>query len=107
MLGSVGGRVDRAALVAALRAVAGVADADLDPDESGGIGTLRLDLEPGVDEQAVASEVSLVLREKFGLGVDADRVELVEAPILAAQPEDDPVAVAPPGPEPLPPVAAE
>ena len=78
MLCGVGGALDRAALVAALKAVQGVADADVDPDAQGGLGTLRLDLEAGVDESAVASRVSQVLREQFGLGVDADRVELVE-----------------------------
>jgi hypothetical protein len=75
-----------------LKAVQGVADADVDPDEQGGLGTLRLDLEAGVDETAVANQVSRVLREQFGLGVDADRVELVE--------------VTPPEPAPAPPVAA-
>jgi hypothetical protein len=70
--------VDRQALVAALRAVRGVVDADVDPDDAGGLGTLRLDLEPGVDEVAVADQVSRVLRERFGLGVDSDRVELLE-----------------------------
>lgn len=80
MLCDVGGSVDRQALVAALKAVRGVADADVDPDDAGGLGTLRLDLEAGVDETAVANQVSQVLREQFGLGVDADRVELVEVP---------------------------
>ena len=79
MLCGVGGTVDRQALVAALKAVPGVADADVDPDEKGGLGMLRLDLEVGVDEAAVASQVSRVLPQQFGLGVDADRVELVEA----------------------------
>jgi hypothetical protein len=78
MLCDVGGAVDRAALVAALKAVQGVADADVDPDDTGGLGTLRLDLEAGVDESVVATQDSRVLREQFGLGVDADRVELVE-----------------------------
>jgi hypothetical protein len=87
--------VDRQALVAALRAVRGVADADVDPDEAGGLGTLRLDLEAGVDEVAVASQVSKVLREKFGLGVDSDRVEMVEVqPEGAAEAEAEPSPVA-------------
>ena len=83
--------MDRQALVAALRAVRGVADADVDPDDAGGLGTLRLDLEAGVDEVAVANQVSKVLREKFGLGVDSERVELVEV-----QPEAEAEAVAEP-----------
>jgi hypothetical protein len=72
--------LDRAALVAALRTVEGVADAEVDPDEQGGLGTLRLDLVPGCDEAAVGARVSRVLREQFGLGVDADRVALVAPP---------------------------
>jgi hypothetical protein len=101
--------VDRQALVAALRAVRGVVDADVDPDDAGGLGTLRLDLEPGVDEVAVADQVSRVLRERFGLGVDSDRVELLEVDQeeveeeVVAQPE---AAPAPPAPAATPPPAA-
>lgn len=80
MLCDVGGSLDRLALVAALKAVRGVLDADVAPDDAGGLGTLRLDLAAGVDEADVAAQVSRVLREQFGLGVDADRVELVEVP---------------------------
>lgn len=66
-------------IVAALRAVPGVTDADVEPDDDGeGLGLLRLGLDPGVDEVAVATNVGRLLRERFGLGVDADRVELVE-----------------------------
>ena len=74
--------MDNGELVAALRAVPGVTDADVTPDAEGGLGTLRLDLEPGVDEAAVASNVGRVLREQFGLGVDADRVQIVEDAVL-------------------------
>ncbi|MFN2539343.1 MAG: hypothetical protein ABR549_14510 [Mycobacteriales bacterium] len=70
--------MDNSELIAALRAVPGVSDADVTPDPDGGLGTLRLDLEPGVDEAAVASSVGRLLREQFGLGVDADRVQVVE-----------------------------
>ncbi|HVA59384.1 MAG TPA: hypothetical protein VNG13_02465 [Mycobacteriales bacterium] len=70
---------DYAEIVAALRAVPGVADADVEPDEEGGgLGLLRLGLAPGVDEVQVATSVGRLLRERFGLGVDADRVQLVE-----------------------------
>ncbi|MGB8649057.1 MAG: hypothetical protein WCD35_00200 [Mycobacteriales bacterium] len=69
---------DHRDLVAALRAVPGVSDADVQPDGSGGLGTLRLDLEPGVDEALVASSVGRILREQFNLGVDAERVQIVE-----------------------------
>jgi hypothetical protein len=92
----VGGSLDRRALVAALKAVQGVLDADVAPDSEGGIGTLRLDLAAGVDEAAVAGQVSRVLREQFGLGVDADRVELVEKPDLQViHDEPEPAAAAP------------
>lgn len=83
--------IDNSELVAALRAVPGVSDADVTPDADGGLGTLKLDLEAGVDEAAVASSVGRLLRERFGLGVDADRVQVVEdalvdpAPSLPAQ----------------------
>jgi hypothetical protein len=70
---------DYAEIVAALRAVPGVADADVQPDaDGGGLGLLRLGLDPGVDEVEVATKVGRVLREQFGLGVDADQVQLVE-----------------------------
>lgn len=74
-----------AQIVAALRAVPGVADADVEPDgDGGGLGLLRLGLSPGVDEVEVATSVGRVLREQFGLGVDADQVQLIED---AATPE--------------------
>ncbi|HTR69472.1 MAG TPA: hypothetical protein VMH41_04525 [Mycobacteriales bacterium] len=70
---------DYAEIVAALRTVPGVADADVEPDEEGGgLGLLRLGLDPGVDEVQVASKVGRLLRERFGLGVDADQVQLIE-----------------------------
>jgi hypothetical protein len=74
--------MDNSELIAALRAVPGVSDADVTPDADGGLGTLRLDLEAGVDEAAVASSVGRLLREQFGLGVDADRVQVVEDAIV-------------------------
>jgi hypothetical protein len=68
-----------ATLLDALRAVPGVAAADLEPDERpDGAGTLRLQLAPGADEIAVATSVNRVLREQFGLAVDAGRVQVVE-----------------------------
>ncbi|MBV9292106.1 MAG: hypothetical protein JO222_06625 [Frankiales bacterium] len=70
---------DYAEIVAALRAVPGVAEADVEPDdEGGGLGLLRLGLSPGVDEVQVATKVGRLLRERFGLGVDAERVQLIE-----------------------------
>jgi hypothetical protein len=66
-------------IAAALRAVPGVAAADVEPDDDGsGLGLLRLGLAPGVDEVKVATDVGRLLRERFGIGVDAERVQLVE-----------------------------
>ncbi len=77
-------------VVAALRAVDGVADASITPDErSGGAGTLHLSLEPGADEVAVATSVNRILREHFSLAVDTDNVSVVDETIpvrLAAVP---------------------
>jgi len=69
---------DHRDIVAALREVPGVAEADVEPDGDEGLGLLRLCLAPGVDEVEVASAVGRLLRERFGLGVDAERVQLVE-----------------------------
>jgi hypothetical protein len=70
---------DYAEIVAALRMVEGVADAEVEPDDDGGgLGLLRLGLAPGVDEVQVATRVGRLLRERFGLGVDADQVQLIE-----------------------------
>lgn len=69
---------DYGEIVSALRAVPGVADADVEPDADGGMGLLRLGLAPGYDEVQVATSVGRLLRERFGLGVDAERVQLVE-----------------------------
>ena len=83
-----------------------MADADVDPDDTGGLGTVRLDLEAGVDETAVANQVSRVLREQFGLGVDAERVELVEVTRDEGdQPADEPAVVKTPTTD-EPPIAA-
>ncbi len=74
-----------ATLLDALRAVPGVAAADLEPDERpDGAGTLRLQLAPGADEIAVATSVNRVLREQFGLAVDAGRVQVVEESVPMA-----------------------
>lgn len=82
---------DYGEIVDALRAVPGVADADVEPDESGdGLGLLRLGLEADADEVAVASTVGKLLRERFGLGVDADGVQLIEeAPASGPPPPRD------------------
>ena len=77
---------DYGEIVAALRAVPGVADADVEPDGNGGMGLLRLGLAPGYDEVQVATSVGRLLRERFGLGVDAERVQLVEDAEVPAEP---------------------
>ena len=72
----------------------GVATADIEPDERpDGAGTLRLQLDPGADEVAVATRVNRVLREQFGLAVDANRVQVVEeaAPARRADLPADPL----------------
>lgn len=68
---------NRNELVEALRQVDGVAEAEI-VDDANGVGTLRLALVPGADEVGVAMEVNRVLRDGFGLGVDAGRVQVVE-----------------------------
>ena len=75
-LGGLG--TDTVQVVAALRAVAGVSDAEILPDPSGGPGTLRLQLRLGADEVMVATAVHRLLGDRFGLGVDAGRVQVVE-----------------------------
>jgi hypothetical protein len=71
-------------LLEALRAVPGVASADIEPDDRPeGAGTLRLQLAPGADEVQVATSVNRVLREQFGLAVDANRVQVVEESVPA------------------------
>lgn len=98
-----------ATLLDALRAVPGVAAADIEPDERpDGAGTLRLQLAPGADEIAVATSVNRVLREQFGLAVDAGRVQVVEESMPVAPPLLDTavpdVAAAPATPPLAPPV---
>ena len=75
---------DYAALVSALRAVPGVANANVEADrEGGGLGVLRVALTPGVDEVRVAGDVGRVLQERFGLGVDVDRLQVIEDSTVA------------------------
>ncbi|MCY7373163.1 MAG: hypothetical protein LH461_05620 [Spirochaetaceae bacterium] len=87
---------DHPELVAALLAVSGVAAAAVEPDDDGP-GTLRLQLEPGADEVGVAGEVNRLLRSRFGLAVDADRVRVVDEPTRPADLHDSkPEQTAPP-----------
>jgi hypothetical protein len=76
---------DHRDLVTALLGVTGVADASVEPDEDAqGPGVLRLQLEPGADEVAVAADVNRLLRSQFGLAVDADRVRVLETSVPAS-----------------------
>jgi hypothetical protein len=97
---------DHRELVAALLAVEGVAGASVEPT-GGGPGTLRLQLSPGTDEVAVAGTVNRLLRARFGLAVDADRVRILDEPdvvSVAAPSTSEPPRPAPPRPtSPLPP----
>jgi hypothetical protein len=68
---------DHRELVAALLAVEGVAGASVEP-VGGGPGTLRLQLSAGTDEVRVAGAVNRMLRARFGLAVDADRVRVLD-----------------------------
>jgi hypothetical protein len=68
---------DHRDLVAALLGVPGVAAAAVEP-EGDGPGTLRLQLASGADEVDVAGAVNRLLRSRFGLAVDSDRVRVVE-----------------------------
>lgn len=80
-------------LVAALLGVPGVAAAAVEPIGDGP-GTLRLQLTLGADEVMVAGAVNRLLRSRFGLAVDSDRVRVVDESGLVA-PDD--VAVGTPG----------
>jgi hypothetical protein len=97
---------DHRDLVAALLGVPGVAAAAVEP-VGGGPGTLRLQLVSGADEVDVAGAVNRLLRSRFGLAVDADRVRVLEGSGPASSGlAGTPVQEAPvPPPEPV--VAAE
>ncbi|MDQ1627246.1 MAG: hypothetical protein QOI54_990 [Actinomycetota bacterium] len=87
-------------LVTALLGVEGVAGASVEP-LGDGPGTLRLQLTPGSDEVAVAGAVNRLLRSRFGLAVDADRVQVLEEtgrPAVSARLERTPIAAARPAP---------
>jgi hypothetical protein len=73
---------DHRDLVAALLGVPGVAAAAVEPVDEGP-GTLRLQLAVGADEVDVAGAVNRLLRSRFGLAVDSDRVRVVDGEGLA------------------------
>ncbi len=72
---------DHRDLVTALLGVEGVAEAAVERGEDDDdLGSLRLQLAPGADEVAVAGAVNDLLRARFGLAVDTDRVRVLEEP---------------------------
>ncbi len=90
----------------ALRAVPGVASADLQAEAHGAdpadLGTLRLALEPGADGVAVAAAVGLLLEQEYGVGVDPSRIALESTPPAAPAPSPAPAAAPSPAPAPSP-----
>jgi hypothetical protein len=68
---------DNRQLVAALLDVSGVSGASIEAAGSGP-GTLRLQLAAGTDQAVVAGEVNRLLRSRFGLAVDPDRVRVID-----------------------------
>lgn len=70
---------DHRDLVTALLGVEGIAEAAVERgDDDDDLGSLRLQLMPGADEVAVAGAVNDLLRARFGLAVDTDRVRVLE-----------------------------
>lgn len=68
---------DNRQLVAALLDVSGVSAASIEATDAGP-GTLRLQLAAGTDQVIVAGAVNRLLRSKFGLAVDPDRVRVID-----------------------------
>lgn len=75
---------DHRDLVSAILGVDGVTEAAVERgDTDADLGSLRLQLAPGADEVAVAGAVNDLLRRRFGLAVDTDRVRVLEEPLPA------------------------
>jgi len=73
---------DHRDLVSAILNVDGVTEAAVERgDTDDDLGSLRLQLAPGADEVAVAGAVNDLLRQRFGLAVDTDRVRVLEEPL--------------------------
>lgn len=89
---------DTAAIVAALRAVPGVADARIEAASDGGAGMLHLILEEGSDDTLVTERVTDLLGAGFGLGVDAERIQVLEDPEPVAAGAAAPASAADPQP---------
>jgi len=101
---------DHLDLVTALLGVEGVAEAAVERGEDDDdLGSLRLQLASGADEVAVAGAVNDMLRARFGLAVDTDRVRVLEEPAQSAPTESPPDQGTPeqdPGPAVIPPPLA-
>ncbi len=109
--------MDADAIVRAVSTVPGVAAARLDDDRVPGaesaasvLATLQVTLNPGADEGDVAAAVDQMVRERFGVGVDPRRIDVLHgeqaAPRLRAVPtplpalEPTPMHASAPPPEP-------
>ena len=78
---------DHRDLVTALLGVDGIAEAAVERgDDDDDLGSLRLQLMPGADEVAVAGAVNDLLRARFSLAVDTDRVRVLEEASTPADP---------------------
>lgn len=84
---------DLEAIAAALRALPGVNNAVVHPDDAGGVDSLRLDLSPGADGLEVAGAASRLIRERFGTEVDTAQVHVVDAQSPAQSTADPKVPV--------------
>lgn len=71
---------DLSAIAAALQELPGVSAAVVHPDAAGGVDSLRLGLQPGVDGLAVAGAASRLVHERFGAVLQSDQVHVVDAP---------------------------
>jgi hypothetical protein len=95
-------------VLAAVRLVPGVRDAQLRPNP-GGVHTLRLDLADGADPGQVSRSVARLLKQKMGLAAEPRRQNPTRTPPTLPRdpglPKDAPVAGAPPAPRTPPPAA--
>jgi hypothetical protein len=81
---------DHRDLVTALLGVDGVAEAAVERGDDDDLGSLRLLLVPGADEVVVAGAVNDLLRARFGLAVDTDRVRVLEEAVPNSHPPAPP-----------------
>lgn len=78
---------DAGEVLSAVLGLPGVSTADVEPDESGGLFALRVELAPGADGRLVADAVNRALHEQLGDGTALPSVHLVgDAPAVPPQP---------------------